>query len=98
MQILTYPAALSDQVKAVGKLHSSEEVDILTIQLKAGEQIPTHHAKELAIVIVKSGIVSFDVEGKEVVLSPNETLVMNPLENHSLVAIEDVELFVFKIK
>ena len=88
---------LATQLKKVGKVHSRNNMDILSIQLKTGEQIAEHNAKQTVVIIVRSGEVEFVVEGQVQQLTAEDVLVIEPLENHSLKAITDVDILVMKV-
>ena len=66
--------------------------------MRAGESIPTHNAPGTVIVTVRSGKVLFNVEGVEKTLTTDDVLVMDPLENHSLTAVTDVDIIVTKLQ
>ena len=97
MQRFTVPNELSSNVKKMNRLFASEQMDIINIQMRAGEAIPTHNAKQTAVVIVRKGELIFNVEGTDYELKDTDILVLKPLENHSLLAITDVEVVVLKI-
>lgn len=88
---------LATQLKKVGKVHSRNNMDILSIQLKTGEQIAEHNAKQTVVIIVRSGEVEFVVEGQVQQLTAEDVLVIEPLENHSLKAITDVDILVMRV-
>lgn len=98
MQIIQTPYVIEEKNKHIGKVLSQPNVEVMNIQLKEGEKIPTHHADCEVLIIVRSGIISFTVEEKKVELSSESILHMNPFENHSLESIEDADLLVLKIK
>ncbi len=93
----TYALSKKEEKKML-KLASHERYDLVSIQLKAGQEIPTHDAPHIALVIVRSGKVLFTVEGQELILTGSEVLHMEPKEKHSLKAIEDCQLFLLKLK
>lgn len=97
MEKIRIENVLSEQAKKVGKAYSRENMDMLTIQLQAGQQVPAHNAKETVVVIVRSGEVKFDIEGKEQLLTAEDVLIIEPLEMHSLQAVTNVDLIVMKI-
>ena len=98
MHQITVPNELVDNYKKMSRLLASEKVDIIDIQMRAGEMIPTHNAREDAVVIVRKGELFFNVEGMDHRLKDSDIVVLEPLENHSLEAITDVELIVLKIQ
>jgi len=76
---------------------SSEKFDVLNIQMKAGETIPTHHTPHIAVVVVCKGEVTFEVNGENHRLNNDDIIVFEPYENHSLEAHTDVEIVVLKV-
>lgn len=97
MEKIQIKQVLSETAKMVGKAHSRKNMDILTIQLQAGQQVPAHNAKETVVIIVRSGEVKFDVEGKEQLLTEEDVLIIEPFEMHSLQAVTDVDIIVMKL-
>lgn len=98
MKVVHTTHITAEKSKQVDKLLSQSNFDMMNIQLKAGEEIPTHHADRDVVVILRTGKVSFTVEEETVELTNDNVLYMTPLENHSLVAIEDADIIVLKIK
>lgn len=88
---------LEEQKKHIGRLLTLDNVNVTNIQLQAGETVPEHHSKREVIIVVRRGAVLFDIEGKEVLLTQENVLHMNPLENHSLLAKEDTDLIVIQV-
>ncbi|MGN7479766.1 cupin domain-containing protein [Solibacillus silvestris] len=88
----------TEQKKKVGKVYSQKNMDILSIQLQTGEQIPEHNAKQTVVIIVRSGEVEFVVEGQSQRLTAEDILIIDPLEKHSLQAMTDVDLIVMKVE
>lgn len=97
MEKLEIVSVLEQQAKKMGKVFSHEKFDILNIQLKQGESIPEHNVNNVAVVIVRKGTVTFDVESTEVSLKDTDLLIFDPLEMHSLVAVTDVDIVVLKL-
>ncbi len=89
--------ASHEKPKVVKKLLSFNKNQIIQIQLQSGEEISDHQAGSDALIIVKKGQVKFSVEGREVVLTKNDLLYMEPEEVHSLIAIDDTEILLIKI-
>ncbi len=98
MQVIQTPYVVEEKNKHVGKVLSGANYEIMNIQLKKGEKIPTHHADCDVLIIVRSGTVLFTVEEEKVELSSENILQMNPFEKHSLESLEDADLLVLKIK
>lgn len=97
MEIIETPYLLEEKSKHINKLLKLENVFIANIQLKKGEIVAEHDSKKEVIIAVRRGAVSFDVEGKEVVVTQNNLLHMAPLERHSLLAVEDTDLLVIQV-
>ena len=97
METIRIANVLAEQEKKIGKAYSRANMDILTLQLQAGQQVPTHNAKETVVVIVRSGEVLFVVEGIEQFLTSEDVLIIEPLEMHSLQAVTDIDLIVMKV-
>jgi len=98
MEKLQLLNALKDQVKKIDKVFSHSKCDLINIQLKQGEAVAKHNASDIVVIVVRKGTVSFDVEGKEVILTDEDVLVLDPLEMHSLTAVTDVDIVVLKLK
>lgn len=98
MQTFTIKDELINTNKKGYKVFANDSVHLLNVQMRKGESIPTHNAPGTVIVTVRSGTVLFNVEGVETTLSENDVLVMEPLENHSLTALTDVDIFVTKLQ
>lgn len=97
MKVISTVDQLLEKSKHVGKLLSLGHADIMNIQLKAGEGIPEHDSKREVMIVVRKGVVMFSGDGKEYRLHNNDCLHIEPLEKHSLVAIEDADILVFQI-
>lgn len=97
MFVKSTPNQLGMKPKHIERLLTLENVFIANIQLKTGEKVAEHHSRREAIIVVRKGAVSFDVEGTEVIVTQNNLLHMSPLESHSLEAIEDSDLLVFQV-
>ena len=98
MQTFSIKNELVDTNKKGTRLFGNNDVHVINLQMRAGESIPTHNAPGTVIVTVRSGKVLFNVEGVETTLTTNDVLVMEPLENHSLTAVTDVDIIVTKLQ
>lgn len=97
MKIIDTPYLLAEKEKHIQRVMKLENVFVANIQLKAGEEIPKHDSKKEVIIAVRKGAVMFDVEGTEVVVTEENVLHMDPLEMHSLRAVEDTDLLVIQV-
>lgn len=97
MEVIDTRSRLAEAPKFVQKVAEIHNVTATTLQLRAGTVYPEHHASVDALIVVRTGIVKFTVEGKEVLLTSDNLLHMKPFEKHKLEALEDVEIIVLKI-
>lgn len=98
MQLFEMPHQLDQKKKHVQNVVKFEKTSIVNIQLAAGEEIPAHDADADVLIVVISGLVEFEVEGKTVEVTPGIMMRMTPKEKHSLKAIEDSNFLVIQIK
>ncbi|URN94731.1 MAG: cupin domain-containing protein [Candidatus Pristimantibacillus lignocellulolyticus] len=98
MKIINLESRLQHQEKFINPLTNFEKTKMVQIQLKKGIGIPEHHVDADVLIIVKKGKVEFEVAGERVELSPSSILYMEPKEQHSLLALEDVELLLLRIE
>ncbi|HSH24332.1 MAG TPA: hypothetical protein VLA13_02165 [Massilibacterium sp.] len=89
---------IAKKQKHVEKVHECLQTSIVNIQMKAGEKISKHEAKESVLVIVRKGKLAFDVSGETIELTNENILQMEPFESHSLEAIEDTDFILIKIE
>lgn len=97
MEAIQVAKVLAEQSKKIGKVYAHDKFELLNIQLRTGEKVPEHNANNEVIIIVRSGEVLFNIEGKERHLTNEDILIMKPLEKHSLVAVTDVDIIVIKV-
>ncbi|MFS0574550.1 hypothetical protein AB1K83_02890 [Sporosarcina sp. 179-K 3D1 HS] len=98
MELIPTPLKWVEKAKHVEKVVALPNAAIMNIQLKAGEEVAEHHSNREVIIVVRKGIVRFEVEGNEVFVSPENLLHMAPFEKHSLRAIEDADLLVIQVE
>ncbi|HEX4166026.1 MAG TPA: cupin domain-containing protein [Bryobacteraceae bacterium] len=73
-----------------------EKVMVARILLKKGCVVPMHHHHNEQISIVESGVLQFEVNGKEVIVRAGEVLCIPPHAPHTATALEDtVDLDIF---
>jgi quercetin dioxygenase-like cupin family protein len=71
-------------------LATTEEGRAVLIDLTAGDSLPEHHVRERAIVLVVSGQLEIeDAEGEKRKCGAGTMAVFEPLESHSVNALED---------
>ncbi len=98
MEVFNLESHLHDQEKFMNPLIHFEKTKVVQIQLKKGNGIPEHSANADVLIIVQKGKVAFDVAGERVELTPSTMLYMEPKEQHSLQALEDVELLLIRVE
>lgn len=77
-------------------LVDENNLQITHLQIKSGEEIPSHKSDKSVIVVIYKGKVDFSGENNKEIIIPGDIIVMNPNEIHSLRAIEDSDLMVIK--
>ena len=98
MKIFNLESRLQEQEKFIHPITNFEKTKLVQIQLQKGKGIPEHNADSDVLIIVQKGKVAFDVAGERVELTPSSILYMEPKEQHSLLALEDVELLLLRIE
>ncbi|GGA34564.1 cupin domain-containing protein [Psychrobacillus lasiicapitis] len=81
----------------MSKVVQFDSHQVLNIQLRKGEEIKEHDAKEDVLIVVRKGKVLFTVKGVEQLVTTGHILHINPLEIHALKAVEDADVIVIKI-
>lgn len=97
MELIKTPNLLDEKNKHVQKVVSFEKTKVVNMQLQVGENIPEHDSAADVLIIVRSGKLSFEVEGRIVEVTPENVLHLNPKEKHSLTALEASDLLVLQI-
>ncbi len=98
MKLIATPNVLEEKNKHVQKTLKFEQTSVVNIQLQTGEKIAEHDSAVDVLIIVRSGKVSFEVEGQTVIVTPENILHLEPKEKHSLIATEPSDLLVLQIK
>ncbi|GGG24036.1 hypothetical protein GCM10007425_18120 [Lysinibacillus alkalisoli] len=97
MKKISNDYVLNEQQKNVQRLIATDKATIVNIQLQQGQTVAEHAVDKEVVIVVRKGEVSFTVEGKDIILTRQDLLVMEPLEKHALQAITDVELVVIQM-
>ena len=77
-------------------LVDENKLQITHLQIKSGEEIPSHKSDKSVIVVIYKGKVDFSGEDSNKIIIPGDIIVLNPDETHALKAIEDSDLMVIK--
>lgn len=97
MEIVEAKADIGDRRKHAVRLLKKEKFDVIHMHLKKGEDVSTHHAPCPVTIFVRSGKVRLNIEGKEVTITNEDILYLDPYEKHSLHALENTDLILTKI-
>lgn len=98
MELYKTPLKLNEKSKHVQKAGTFEKTNIVNIQLQPGEIIAEHAVDADVMIIVRSGEVTFTVEGEAVQVTSETVLHMEPLEKHSLEARQASDIMVIQVK
>lgn len=79
-------------------LVDEENLQVTHLQIKKGEEIPSHKSDKDAVVVIYKGKVDFSGENGSEIIVPGDIIVMKPEEMHTLTAIEDSDLMVIKAR
>lgn len=77
-------------------LVDEENLQITHLQIKKGEEIPSHKSDKNVVVVIYKGRIDFTGENGSEVIVPGDIIVMEPDEMHALRALEDSDLMVIK--
>ncbi len=75
-------------------LNASDGLKVVRLRVRAGQQVPEHHANVDVVATVVSGRGTFTVEGQPRAISAGAVIVMPPRAPHSIDAESDLELVV----
>lgn len=98
MRVVTSSRNIGNDKKFAKRLFNEEKFDLIHMHLMQGEQLSEHYAKEGLLVIVRTGKVEFDFAGEKVTLTNEDVLHMEPNERHSVLAVEETDLVLIKVK
>lgn len=79
-------------------LIDQDKLQITHLQIKQGEEVPSHKSDKNVVVVIYKGKVNFIGENGNEIIVPGNIITMKPNEMHSLKAIEDSDLMVIKAK
>lgn len=77
-------------------LVDDNKLQVTHLQIKSGEEIPSHKSDKSVVVVIYKGKVDFSGEDSNKIIIPGDIIVLNPDETHTLKAIEDSDLMVIK--
>lgn len=79
-------------------LVDEDNLQITHLQIKKGEEVPSHKSDKNVVVVIYKGKVDFKGENGSQIIIPGDIITMNPNEMHALEAIEDSDLMVIKAR
>ena len=79
-------------------LVDEDNLQITHLQIKKGEEVPSHKSDKNVVVVIYKGKVDFKGENGSETIVPGDIITMDPNEMHSLEAIEDSDLMVIKAR
>ncbi len=97
MDLIQTKNKLIDQSKHAERLMKFENAQFINIQMKKGEVLSEHHAKETVIIIVRKGRVEFNAGSKKEIVTTENVLQIEPSEKHDVLALEDTDFIIVKI-
>ena len=77
-------------------LIDEDKLQITHLQIKKGDEVPSHKSDKNVIVVIYNGKVNFTGENESEIIMPGDIINMQPNELHALSAIEDSDLMVIK--
>ena len=79
-------------------LLDEDKLQITHLQIKQGEEIPSHKSDKNLVVVIYKGKVDFVGENGNEIIVPGDIITMEANEMHALKAIDDSDLMVIKAK
>lgn len=79
-------------------LIDEENLQVTHLQIKKGEEVPSHKSDQNVIVVIYKGKVNFTGENGKEIIAPGDIITMDPNEMHALEALEDSDLMVIKAR
>ena len=79
-------------------LVDEENLQITHLQIKKGEEVPSHKSDKNVVVVIYKGKVNFTGENGKEIIVPRDIITMDPDEMHALEALEDSDLMVIKAR
>lgn len=79
-------------------LIDEENLQVTHLQIKKGEEVPSHKSDKNVVVVIYKGKVDFTGENGSEIIYPGDIIVMEPEEKHALYALEDSDLMVIKAR
>lgn len=97
MELIETPYLLQEKEHYMHTITNVENTNIINVQLRENEVIPDQELDADMIVIVKSGVISYNIGGEMSTVTPNKILHIHPNEIHSLKAEEASDMILIQI-
>ena len=75
-----------------------DNLQITHLQIRKGEEIPSHKSDKSVVLVFYKGKVDFKEEKGKQIIIPGDIITMDPNEIHVLKALEDSDLMVIKVR
>ena len=75
-----------------------DNLQIPPLQIKKGEEIPSHKSDKSVVLVIYKGKVVFKEEKGNQIIIPGDIITMDPNEIHALKAFDDSDLMVIKVR
>ena len=79
-------------------LLDEEKLQITHLQIKQGEEIPSHKSDKNVVAVIYKGKVDFVGKNGNEIIVPGDIITLEATELHALKAIDDSDLMVIKAK
>lgn len=79
-------------------LLDENKLQITHLQIKQGEEVPSHKSDKNVVVVIYKGKVDFVGENGNEIIVPGDIITMEANELHALKAMDDSDLMVIKAK
>ena len=79
-------------------LIDEENLQVTHLQIKKGEEVPSHKSDKNVVVVIYKGKVDFTGENGREIISPGDIIVMEPEEKHALKSLEDSDLMAIQAR
>lgn len=79
-------------------LVDEDNLQITHLQIKKGEEIPSHKSDKSVVFVIYKGKAEFKEEKGNQIIIPGDIITMDPNEIHALKALEDSDLMVIKVR
>lgn len=79
-------------------LVDEDRLQVTHLQIKKGQEVPSHKSDKNVVVVIYKGKVNFTGENGNEIIVPGDIITMEANEMHALEALEDSDLMVIKAR